>query len=111
MGLNLSRTNSVKYYTSNRISSLIGNGLMTFIDVKTQLNDFFDDDEVVFYKNVNDLSEKLNYFRENNSSRKKIAHKGQKKYFKYFNSKVITEYMLSKTFNFNPVNKKKWMDI
>ena len=32
MGLNLSRTNSVKYYTSNRISSLIGNGLMTFID-------------------------------------------------------------------------------
>jgi len=110
MGLNLSRTNSVKYYTSNRISSLIGNGLMTFVDVKTQLNDFFDDDEVVFYKNVNDLSEKLNYFRENNSSRKKIARKGQEKYFRYFNSDVITQYMLSKVFKFNLVNKKKWMD-
>jgi len=110
MGLNLSRTNSVKYYTSNRISSLIGNGLMTFIDIKTQLNDFFDDDEVVFYKNIDDLSEKLNYFRENNFSRKKIARKGQEKYFKYFNSKIITEYMLSKIFDFNPVNKKKWMD-
>ena len=36
MGLNLSRTNSVKYYTSNRISSLIGNGLMTFVDKKTK---------------------------------------------------------------------------
>ena len=44
MGLNLSRTNSVKYYSSNRISSLIGNGLMTFIDRRTQLSDFFDDD-------------------------------------------------------------------
>ena len=54
--LNLSRTNSVKYYTSNRISSLIGNGLMTFVDIKTQLNDFFDNDEVVFYKDVDDLS-------------------------------------------------------
>ena len=32
MGLNLSRTYSVKYYSSYRISSLIGNGLMTFID-------------------------------------------------------------------------------
>ena len=59
MGLNLSRTNSVKYYTSNRISSLIGNGLMTFADIKTQLDDFFNKDEVIFYKDVNDLSEKL----------------------------------------------------
>ncbi len=79
MGLNLSRTNSVKYYTSNRISSLIGNGLMTFIDIKTQLNDFFDDDEVVFYKNVDDLSEKLNYFRENNSSKKKNSSQRSRK--------------------------------
>ena len=110
MGLNLSRTNSVKYYTSNRISSLIGNGLMTFVDIKTQLNDFFDDDEVVFYKNVDDLSEKLNYFKENDSSRKKIARKGQEKYFRYFNSELITKYMLSKVFGFNLANKKKWMD-
>jgi spore maturation protein CgeB len=111
MGLNLSRTNSVRYYTSNRISSLIGNGLMTFIDIKTQLNDFFDDDEVVFYKNVHDLSEKLNYFRKNDSSRKKIARKGQEKYFGYFNSDIITKYMLAKVFDHNLVNKKKWMDV
>jgi spore maturation protein CgeB len=110
MGLNLSRTNSVKYYTSNRISSLIGNGLMTFIDIRTQLNDFFDDDEVVFYKNVNDLSEKLNYFRENDSFRKKIARKGQEKYFRYFNSDLVMKYVLSKVFDFNLVNKKKWMN-
>ena len=61
MGLNLSRTNSVKYYSSNRISSLIGNGLMTFIDEKTQLRDFFDDNEIVFYKGIEDLSKKLSF--------------------------------------------------
>ena len=98
MGLNLSRTNSVKYYTSNRISSLIGNGLMTFIDIKTQLNDFFDDDEVVFYKNVDDLSEKLNYFKKNDSIRKTIARNGRKKYFRFFNSTIIANYLIDKTF-------------
>jgi hypothetical protein len=110
MGLNLSRTNSVKYYTSNRVSSLIGNGLMTFVDIKTQLNDFFSDDEVIFYKNVEDLSEKLNYFKENNQLRKKIAENGQKKYFKFFNSELIVKYIIHKTFDIKSKNKFYWED-
>ena len=35
MGLNLSRGNPVKYYSSDRIVQLMGNGLLTFIDHKT----------------------------------------------------------------------------
>jgi spore maturation protein CgeB len=81
---------------------------MTFIDIKTQLNDFFDDDEVVFYKNIDDLSEKLNYFRENDSSRKKIARKGQEKYFRYFNSNLIANYIIEKTFNFKSKQRYLW---
>ena len=109
MGLNLSRTNSVKYYTSNRISSLIGNGLMTFIDRKTQLDDFFSDDEVIFYKNINDLSEKLNYFKKNDSLRRKIAKKGQIKYFEYFDNRIICNYILNKVFDLKIMNKFDWM--
>ena len=41
MGLNLSRGLPTKYYSSNRIASLMGNGLLTFIDKKTQMDDFF----------------------------------------------------------------------
>ena len=109
MGLNLSRTNRAKYYTSNRISSLIGNGLMTFIDKKTQLSDFFDDDEVVFYKNVDDLSEKLNYYKENDKIRKNIARNGQSKYFKYFECKIISQYIIDKVFELDSKKKLKWM--
>ena len=58
MALNLSRINNVKYYSSNRIASLIGNGILTFVDINTKLNDFFNNDEVIFYKNINDLSKK-----------------------------------------------------
>ena len=35
MGINLSRGKPVKYYSSDRIAQLIGNGLLTFIDKKT----------------------------------------------------------------------------
>ena len=109
MGLNLSRTNSVKYYTSNRISSLVGNGLMTFVDARTKLNDFFDDDEIIFYKNLNDLSNKLNFYKNNDVIRKKIARNGKLKYFKIFNSDIIANYMLNKIFNLKITRNFKWM--
>ena len=62
MALNLSRGKPVKYYSSDRIAQLIGNGLLTFVDEKTYLSDFFSNKEVVFYKNLNDLSYKINKF-------------------------------------------------
>ena len=109
MGLNLSRTNSVKYYTRNRISSLVGNGLMTFVDKRTQLNDFFNPSEIIFYKNIQDLSEKLNFYKNNNDLRKKIARNGQKKYFNIFNSEAVSGYILHKIFDIKPAKTFKWM--
>ena len=35
MALNLSRGKPMKYYSSNRIASLVANGIMTFIDKRT----------------------------------------------------------------------------
>ena len=99
MALNLSRGKTVKYYSSNRIASLIGNGLLTFIDRKTKYNDFFKSNEIVFYDNIEDLAKKIIYFTKNESKRKKYAENGQKKYFKLFNEKRVAEYIVNKTFN------------
>ena len=85
MGLNLSRGLPTKYYSSNRIASLMGNGLLTFIDKKTEMNDFFNKNEMIFYDNISDLSDKINYYKKNEKIRKKIASNGKKKYFKLFN--------------------------
>ena len=41
MGLNLSRGKPIKYYSSDRLAQLMGNGLLTFIDKKTSLKIFF----------------------------------------------------------------------
>ena len=59
MGLNLSRGEAIKYYSSDRITQIVGNGLVCLIDEKTKYNDFFSDKEMVFYKNISDLSEKI----------------------------------------------------
>ena len=94
MALNLSRGKPTKYYSSNRIASIMGNGLLTFIDKKVQFNDFFNTNEIVFYDDVNDLSEKIKYYSKNDILRKKISQKGQAKYFKLFNEKKISQYLI-----------------
>ena len=90
----VSRINNVKYYSSNRIASIMGNGLLTFINKKVMMNDFFNDDEMIFYDNINDLSEKIKFYSNKDKLRKKIAMKGQKKYFKLFNERRITKYFI-----------------
>ena len=71
MGLNLSsRGKPIKYYSSDRIVQLIGNGLLTFIDEKTNLRDFFSNQEIVFYKNIEDLSYKMNKYKKDKKMEK-----------------------------------------
>ncbi len=94
MGLNLSRGKPTKYYSSNRIASIMGNGLLTFINTKVQMSDFFNKDEIIFYDNIGDLSEKVIFYSKNDVIRKKIAKKGKKKYFKLFNEKNISKFLI-----------------
>jgi glycosyltransferase involved in cell wall biosynthesis len=101
MGLNLSRGLPTKYYSSNRIASLMGNGLLTFIDEKTKFNDFFNKNEIIFYKNLHELADKINYYKKNDLLRKKIAAAGKKKYFKLFNEKKISDYIINKSIGKN----------
>jgi len=108
MGLNLSRGETIKYYSSDRITQIVGNGLVCLIDEKTQYKNFFEDDEMVFYKNVNDLSEKIMRLSREDNLRRKIAKKGKNKYMKYFNSNIVSNYIIHKTLNINDKNKYLW---
>ena len=94
MGLNLSRGKPTKYYSSNRIASIMGNGLLTFIDEKVQMSDFFNKNEIIFYKNINELADKIKYYSKNEKVRIKIARNGKKKYFKLFNETKIAKYFI-----------------
>ena len=108
MGLNLSRGDAIKYYSSDRITQIIGNGLVCLIDEKTQYNNFFNSNEMVFYKNVSDLSEKIIKISKDEKLRKKIAKNGKKKYMKYFNSDLVAQYIINKTLDVNMKTKNYW---
>jgi glycosyltransferase involved in cell wall biosynthesis len=99
MGLNLSRGEAIKYYSSDRITQIVGNGLVCLIDEKTQYRDFFTNNEMVFYKNLSDLSEKIKKISRDDNLRKKIARNGKKKYMKYFNSTEVANFIINKSLN------------
>jgi len=106
MGLNLSRGDAIKYYSSDRITQIVGNGLVCLIDEKTQYRDFFKNDEMVFYKNLSDLSEKIMKISKDDKLRKKIAHKGKNKYMKFFNSTNVANFIINKTLE---IKNKKYL--
>ena len=99
IGLNLSQGSAAKYYSSDRFSQLIGNGLLVMIDEKTSFGDFFNKNEVILYKNSNQLAEKIDEYSNNDLLRKKVAKKGRDKYFKYFNSTIIADFIIKKAFS------------
>ena len=107
MGLNLSRGKAIKYYSSDRITQIVGNGLACLIDEKTKYQNFFNNDEMIFYKNISDLSEKILKTASDEKFRKKIGQKGKIKYMKYFNSDIVSDYILNKTLGIK--NKKKYL--
>ena len=68
-----------------------------FEKVGDHFNNFFSNNEMVFYKSINDLSEKITKISSDEKLRKKIAKNGKLKYMKYFNSDLVSEYIIDKT--------------
>ena len=108
MGLNLSRGKPIKYYSSDRIAQLFGNGLLTFIDEEISFNDFIPENCFINYSNINDLSYKLNKYQKDKDERKKISQSGQKFYLKFLNSTLVADFILSKTFDYKSKNTFVW---
>ncbi len=108
MGLNLSRGDAIKYYSSDRITQIVGNGLVCLIDEKTEYGNFFSNKEMVFYKNTNDLSEKIIKISNDEKLRKSIAKAGKEKYLKHFNSAKIAKFIIEKTLDLKNNSKYFW---
>ena len=108
MGLNLSRGNAIKYYSSDRITQIVGNGLVCLIDEKTKYRNFFNDNEMVFYSNISDLSEKISKISRDDKLRRKIAKKGKEKYMKNFNSTLVANYIINKTLDLKDKRNYLW---
>ena len=63
---------------------------------------------MVFYNSINDLSEKIMKISSDEKIRKNIARNGKLKYMKYFNSDLVSEYIIDKTLDINQDKKYLW---
>ncbi len=108
MSLNLSRGKPLKYASSNRIASYMGNGILTFIDEKVKYGDFFNENEMLFYKNENDLCEKILDIKDDINKINKISKNGKKKYFNIFNNLIISDFIISESLETTPKYKYVW---
>ena len=108
MSLNLSRGKPLKYASSNRIASYMGNGILTFIDEKVKYSDFFNENEMLFYKNENDLCDKILNLKDDIDKINKISKNGKRKYFEIFNNLTVSDFITNKTLCTNSKHKYVW---
>ena len=97
LAINISRGEPIKYYSSDRITSTMANGVATICDKKYNFQDFFNNNELITYENDKDLLNKINFYKKNEKKLIVIGKKGREKYFKLFNNKLVTNYMVKKS--------------
>ena len=106
--LNLSRGGPSKYSSSNRIASIMGNGILPFIHKDVMYQDFFDNDEIVTYENSTDLVEKLSLIKDDKKKLIKRSKNAKKRYFDIFSNHIVANFIIHKTFNIKKNYKYIW---
>ena len=106
--LNLSRGGPTKYCSSNRIATIMGNGIIPLIDYRVRYQDFFDNDEIITYKNVNGLISKLLSIKDNSKLLIKKSKLAKKSYFEYFENTIVADFIISTIFNTKNKFKYIW---
>lgn len=107
--INLSRGNYKRHYSSDRLSTLIGNGCFVLNEEKNCYSDFFNKKtELINFKNHKDLVEKIIFYLKKPSLRRKISMNVYKKYHKNFNSDIVINYILRILYNENIKKKFVW---
>ena len=97
--LNLSRGGPTKYCSSNRIASLMGNGVLPFINEKVKYQDFFDNDEIITYSNTKNLINQLINIKNNDRLLIKRSKNAKKRYFEIFENIIISDFIINKVFD------------
>lgn len=94
MGLSLNRFEGEKWYASDRLTHLMGNGLLTFLHDTGQMQDFFSSDEAVYFQSGADLAEKVNFYNTHDAARQAVAAAGREKYHRLFNAARVIKYLV-----------------
>tara|TARA_B100000674_G_C37979724_1_gene981379 strand:- start:9532 stop:10587 length:1056 start_codon:yes stop_codon:yes gene_type:complete len=97
--LNLATPDDLYIYSSDRVSHLTGNGVLTFTNSKYKIDELYSDEEMIYYDNDDDLVGKITYFLENDEMRRKIAKKGWEKAHHHLNERLGAQFITDILYN------------
>lgn len=95
ISINYSRGKFKKLYSSDRLSSLIGNGCFVLNEKKNLFYKKFNNTELVNFKNRKDLLNKIKYYLKNKNLAKIIAKNCYYKYHDLYNAKKVVKKIIS----------------
>jgi hypothetical protein len=95
---NIAQPDDLYIYSSDRVSHLTGNGVLTFTHEKYHMGQLFTDEEMVFFKSNDDLTDKIAHFLENEDGRRRIAKNGWEKAHRELNERMIAQYIVEVMF-------------
>lgn len=98
MGLNISRRNDVRLYSSDRLAQMAGSGMLVFVDRATGYGEIFGDDCFAFYSTEAELFEKLDFYHRDDAARRQVARRGWEAYRSAFDSGLIGAYIVDVVF-------------
>lgn len=94
MALNLNRKEGWPLYSSDRIAHLMGNGILTFLSDRGNMQKFFSDGEVAYFHELGDLREKILYYQAHDGERRAVAAAGRARYHQMFSGSRTLRFMI-----------------
>lgn len=95
IGLNISRRPDHYLYSSDRIAQLASNGCVVAIERSVGYGDYFGDDELLFFSDLDELIDKLARLIAEPDTRMRMASAGRKRYLDIFNERSVAAHLLA----------------
>jgi spore maturation protein CgeB len=95
MAINFSRYNDIPLYSSDRQVHLAANGCLTFTPDTPEMDTIFSNDEMVFFKNFDELRERIQHYARHIEAARKIAEAGRKRALRDYECKTVTARMMA----------------
>lgn len=95
-------------YSSDRIGLYQGNGLLLFCTNEFNLSELYGADTMVEVSGEADFVDKLRYYLENDSERKRIAEAGYELAHREFNERLVSRYMIEATLGLPFTHDYRW---
>lgn len=110
-GINISKfsPNEFHLYSSDRISQLTGNGVLNFNQTFPGISKLFNSNEIIKFRDADDLASLLNYYHANQDEARKIAKAGFERAHRSYSAKRITKYLLE-SISENFSEDYEWME-